>query len=360
MEPEQREILYFENFDLDSIVTPVDFENFDKLLANANYCRLFLYEGFKNGFSLGYQSKCKVMVTSRNLKLRVGDKIDLWNKVMKEVKLKRYAGPFSKIPFDYNYIQSPIGLVPKDNVKETRLIFHLSYPRAKVGRSSTLVNANTPQELCKVKYPDFSDAIRRCLEEGDFCHLAKSDQRSTFRNLGILKRHWRYLIMKTESPIDGLTYFFVDKCLPFGTSISCSHFQKVSDAIAYLVEHKTSKKLTNYLDDYLFTALLHSLCNRQVRVFLEICEQIKMPISPEKTEWATTMITFLGFLIDTFNRIIGVPQEKISKAINMLEHVLSKQDKPAAKRKMTILQLQKICGFLNFLSCAVIPGRAFT
>ena len=31
---------------------------------------------------------------------------------MKEVKAKRFAGPFKNIPFE-NYIQSPIGLVPK-------------------------------------------------------------------------------------------------------------------------------------------------------------------------------------------------------------------------------------------------------
>ena len=64
---------------------------------------------------------------------------------MKEVKEERYAGPFEKIPFEH-YIQSPIGLVPKDWGKDTRLIFHLSYPRD--GKSS--VNANTPSELCSV------------------------------------------------------------------------------------------------------------------------------------------------------------------------------------------------------------------
>ena len=42
----------------------------------------------------------------------------LWNKVMKEVEAKRFAGPFEKIPFD-NFIQSPIGLVPKDGGKST-------------------------------------------------------------------------------------------------------------------------------------------------------------------------------------------------------------------------------------------------
>ena len=33
---------------------------------------------------------------------------------MKEVELKRVAGPFTDIPFD-NFIQSPIGLVPKQS-----------------------------------------------------------------------------------------------------------------------------------------------------------------------------------------------------------------------------------------------------
>ena len=47
---------------------------------------------------------------SKNLKFRgIGDKVTLWNKVMKEVKLKRYAGPFEEIPFEY-YVQSPVGL----------------------------------------------------------------------------------------------------------------------------------------------------------------------------------------------------------------------------------------------------------
>ena len=47
---------------------------------------------------------------------------------MKEVKLGRYAGPFPTIPYEEDFIQSPIGLVPKDQGCDTRLIFHLSYP----------------------------------------------------------------------------------------------------------------------------------------------------------------------------------------------------------------------------------------
>ena len=75
---------------------------------------------------------------------------------MKEVKLKRYAGPYKEIPYDNDFIQSPIGLVPKDNGHDMRLIFHLSYPKTKKAGESSSVNANIPQHLCKVQYPDFS------------------------------------------------------------------------------------------------------------------------------------------------------------------------------------------------------------
>ena len=125
------EILQFENFDLESIKTPVNVQVFKELLVQSNYDpheTEYLIDGFQNGFSIGYEGPENVKIEAPNLKFReVGDPIILWNKVMKEVKELRYAGPFKKIPFE-NYIQSPIGLVPKDGGKDTWLIFHLSYP----------------------------------------------------------------------------------------------------------------------------------------------------------------------------------------------------------------------------------------
>ena len=156
-------------------------------------------------------------------------------------------------------------------VKDTRLIFHLSYPR---GRGLS-VNENTDRSLCSVVYPNFDKAIELCLKAGKSCKLAKSDMTAAFRNLGLKPSHFKFMIMKAESPIDGKIYFFVDKCLPFGASISCAHFQAFSNAVAHIVQYKTGKELINYLDDYLFIALLKAMCNEQVKIFLKICEQIR-------------------------------------------------------------------------------------
>ena len=173
--------------------------------------KAYLVDGFKHGFDLKFMGNRQVQRTAPNLKLRVGSKVELWNKVMKEVQAKRYAGPFEKVPYD-TFIKSPIGLVPKDQGKKTRLIFHLSYPR----NNNTSVNASIPKEACTVKYPEFEDAVQMCLNlhsEQIFC--GKSDMSMAFRHIPLKVKDFRLLILKAEHPITRKTYWFVEKCLPF-------------------------------------------------------------------------------------------------------------------------------------------------
>ena len=311
-----------------------------------------LVNGLSQGFAIEYHSPTDVQQKSLNLKLNNPevDKVTIWNKVMKEVQMKRYASPYEEIPFS-NYIQSPIGLVPKDNGKDVKLLFHLSYPK----HSNKSINANTPKDLCTVKYPDFNKAIELCIKAGKSCRISKSDMKSAFRNLGLRKSDWQWMILMAESPIDGKRYYFVDKCLPFGASISCAHFQKFYDAISHILRVKSKKDNVNYLDDFLFVALLSALCNAQTELFLAICKCINFPVSIEKTFWANTQMTFLGILIDTVLQIVMIPVEKVTRGKELISNVLNK-----TSRNLTLKQLQQICGFLNFLGRCVVPGRAFT
>ena len=264
------------------------------------------------------------------------------------MKLGRMAGPYDQVPYK-NYIQSPIRLVEKDGGHDTHMIFHLSYPR-----NGDSVNSCTPVELCSVKYPDFSEAVQLCLREGKNCKIGKSDVKSTFRNLGIKCHQWHFLILKCKSPFDGVTYYFVEKALSFGASISCLHFQRVSNAIAHIVKVRNhGKSMVNYLHDYLFCLLWRHLCNQQIRKFLEICELIKLPVAVEKTHWAVTILPFLGMFLNTVDQIINIPADKIQKAKQLLLSI-------SRSHKTTVGQMQKLCGTLNFLCRAIVPGRAFT
>ena len=53
--------------------------------------------------------------------------------------------------------------------------------------------------------------------------------------------------------------------------------------------------------------------------------------------------------------MVFVPIDKVLKALEMIDAALNKRSK-----KITLHQLQKLCGFLNFLCRCVVPGRTFT
>ena len=275
------DLMFHWNHNLSSIVTSVNVDNLEKLLNLYGYNKKkskFLIDGFTNGFSLQYQGKRQnIRRFAPNLKFQIGNPTILWNKVMKEVKLKRYAGPFIEPPFN-NFIQSPIGLVPKDGGRDTRLIFHLSYPR-----TGDSVNSGIPSDECTVVYPDFDEAVKLCISAGKAAFASKSDMASAFRHVPIRFADFSLLIMKAVCPANGITYYFVDKCLPFGSSISCRIFQEFSNAVSFIVMKITNKKNTSYLDDFFFIALLKALRDQQVDTFLKVCEHIGFPVSIEKT-----------------------------------------------------------------------------
>lgn len=194
------------NFDLNSTVTPVRVKKLEKLLRETQYDEKktkYLVDGFTNGFSIHYNGPTNRTDVSNNLKIQVGSKLELWNKVMTEVELKRYAGPYASIPecYEGSFIQSPlgnpiciverkflclrnnffytviqlIGLVRKagfneDGTPKTRLIFHLSHPRA----NQSSVNDYTDENFKHVKYKDLDFGVRLCLKLGPGSFMSKT------------------------------------------------------------------------------------------------------------------------------------------------------------------------------------------
>ena len=200
---------YFKNYNWEEIKTLICLEEFAQLLRDSEYPEdkaRYLIEGFSQGFSTGYRDPENRTDTAPNLPLNnLGTKTDLWNKVMKEVKAERYAGPYKKqdLPFQ-NYIQLPIGLVPKAG-NQTRLIFHLSCDFEDGNES---VSAHTLHELCTVKYKDLDHAIDTCIRlinksgRNTKCVLffSKADLKSAFRVIPVLLIHRRWLLLMAQDP----------------------------------------------------------------------------------------------------------------------------------------------------------------
>ena len=353
--------------DLLSIVTPIKHDKLRKMLVNCNYPEdktNFLINSFSQGFDLHYTGEQLRQDFSDNIPLKIGNKTILWNKLMKEIRLGRVAGPFKEVPYD-NFMQSPIGLVPKDDNK-TRLIFHLSY-EFKSGKGS--LNSNTPEEKCHVKYHDLDEVVDRCIRmikklsltnkrdisDKPVIFYSKTDLTLAFRILPLKITQFKWVVMMAHHPVSGKKFYFIDKCLPFGASISCALFQEFSDALCAIFEFSIGSLdiTTNYLDDFLFIAATLMQANERAVKFIAICEHISCPVSEEKTVWGSSLMIFLGTLPDGVNHCLCIPVEKRNKALNRIKWVLS-------KKKATIKEIQSLTGLLNFLNHAIVPGRAFT
>ena len=145
--------------------------------------------------------------------------------------------------------------------------------------------------------------------------------------------------MKVRNPMDHKWYYFVDKCMPFRSSISYAHFQAFSDAISFVTKKKSGSDNVNYLDDFLFIALLTWACNNQVKLFMKICEEIQFPVALDKTCWATTIITFLEMLLNTVTQTVSIPQNKISKAIDQIQAIVQKKSRKASSEIVWTIEL---------------------
>lgn len=203
------------------VVTPVKVNVLGQFLEGYDdHLKTFLYEGFKQGFKIQYQGPRQQRFCKNLLSVQQHENI-VAEKLQKEVSLGRIAGPFNFLPFS-NLQCSPIGIVPKKEINEFRLIHHLSYP------DGASINDFIPDELCSVSYTTVDDAIKQIKKLGKSCLLAKTDIASAFRILPVHPDDHELLGIQFNGD------FYYDKCLPMGCSISCSIFETFSTALQWI------------------------------------------------------------------------------------------------------------------------------
>lgn len=139
-----------------------------------------------------------------------------------------------------------------------------------------------------------------------------------------------------------------------GTSSSCAIFNRFSSALYHIAEfHLGISHIIHILDDFLIMGPKSSYnCQRDLDKFLAFCKQFGVPIKVEKTENASTVMTFMGVELDSIATVARLPQEKLCKLISQLSAMTK-------RRKVTLRELQSLLGLLNFCCQVVLPGRCF-
>ena len=299
-----------------------------------------LVTGFKYGFRIHHYASVSHDL-DKNLKTatKLPDIVD--KKIQKELSSGRILGPFRTPPFT-DFVISPLGLREKKVKGEFRVIHDLFFP---IGDS---VNSGIPREYAQVKYSSVYDAIQHILDLGPNCYLAKTDILSAFRIIPIHRDDIHLLGFKWND-----LYYF-DKCLPMGCSSSCQIFESFSTSLEWIVlQHLYGVKVIHLLDDFLFIAPNYSMCLKALQIFQMICQDIGVPLSPEKTVGPSQILPFAGIQLNTVEMFASLPDDKVTKFIGLIDLLL--QSKTVRKRVV-----ESLCGMLNFACCIVLPGRAFS
>ncbi|KAK3086988.1 hypothetical protein FSP39_000072 [Pinctada imbricata] len=322
-------------------VSPVDPSKLKFWLSGYNLTlKDFLINGFTEGFKIPFTGQREFRI-SKNLKSATENPLVLQNAIEKEIKTGRAAGPFNSSPFK-NFQISPLGVVPKKEKNEFRVIHHLSHP------DGNSINDGINSIHTSVQYQTIEDAIRIVAKFGRGTLMAKTDIEHAFKLIPIHPSDYELLGFQFNGQ------FYYDKTLPFGLSYSCQLFEKFSSALQWIMEsHFKVPGCVHVLDDFLYLGPPRSdLCNKSLNYFLNVCKEIGVPIKAAKTVYPTTCLTFLGLEIDSMAFEIRLPPDKLSKLKNAITEALN-------MRKMTLRQLQSLIGLLNFACIAVTPGRAF-
>lgn len=302
----------------------------------------FFLQGLNEGFRIGCTSTASELKPARrNLQSALLHPEVVRDYLSEEIRIGRVIGPFSR-----NMVPSPhisrFGVIPKSSQPDKwRLIIDLSHPCKKS------VNDGIPKHLCSMSYITIDDAIERILTLGPGTMLAKIDVRSAFRLIPVHPADRHLLAMEWEDQV------YIDTCLPFGLRSAPKLFNILADLLHWILREQGVTCLLHYLDDFLTMGPPDSLeCLRNLRILIEVCHLLGIPLALEKVLGPATLLDFLGIILDTVRMEARLPSDKLRRIQATIQEWLGRRN--ATKR-----EILSLVGILQHAAKVVRPGRTF-
>ena len=108
--------------------------------------------------------------------------------------------------------------------------------------------------------------------------------------------------------------------------------------------------IIHLLDEFLIIAGSQEICQRQLKLFVDLCGHLGVPIAPEKTCGPATTLSFAGIELDTIQLEARLLAEKILKCKDLISDFLK-------RKKATLKEVQSLTGLANFACSVILPGR---
>ena len=259
-----------------------------------------LLQLIRYGFPLDFNRACNLRSEAGNHKLAVDYPSDIDAYIAEEQKYDAILGPYTHKPIEGGH-SSPFMTRAKPDSDRRRVIIDLSWP---LGASVNAgIDKNTYLDApFALTFPSVDDITNE------------------------LKRH------------------YVDTCVPFGTRYGSQIFQRLSDAIRYVMRQKDFTMI-DYIDDYVGMGV-PSVAWASFHAFLDLMMQLGLTVS-EKLVHPALQVTCLGVLIDTVEGTISISPDKLCDVTDAVRHWM-------AKDFATKHQLQSILGL--YTNVSNLPG----
>lgn len=227
----------------------------------------------------------------------------------------QYISNIFSVPKSDNSVRLVINLKPLNE--------YISAPHFKMEDYRTAINLLRPDNFMSVI--DLKDAYH--------CIPVSSDYQK------YLKFRW-----------NGILYQFT--CLPFGLNIAPYVFTKVlRPVVAYL--RKQRWQSVTFLDDMLVFSSTAQKCKENVEYTIRIFERLGFTVNRRKSQLVPSkVVRFLGFIYNTANYTVMLPEDKIDIILKKLNEVKS-------SLRLTIQKLAELIGMLLSACPTVLYGPLY-
>ena len=261
--------------------------------------------------------------------------------LQEEIEFGAIVGPFLDPPFKELHI-SPFMTREKPGGDHRRVIMDLSFPHGMAVNTNISKDTYLGTEFI-LTLPSIDHITNKIKHLGKGSLIYKVDISRAFRHIKIDPRDYFLLGLKHEN-------YYLDTCLPFGYRNGSGIFQRVSDAIRFIMKNM-GYDVINYIDDVIGFGTI-STANPAYHSLLHLLEKLGLNISLKKLIQPCTKATCLGVEIDTTTFTVAVPQEK-------LENIRKTCIQWMGRQQCTKKELQSLLGSLLYISKCVHSSRVF-
>ena len=296
----------------------------------------------KHGANVGYHHNHVRAQSSENLKSALLHPDAISTDITAQVTKGCTRGPFDMPPLAH-FRSSSLGAVTCKRATKVRRIHHLSWP------DGTSVNDGIPDDEAAITYDTFHRAVEDLIASGTGSRMIKLDLEQAFRQIPVRPADWHLL---------GFTWmdkFYYDIVFGFGLRSAPYIFNLFAEALHWIIARHIPSRLRHYLDDFIAifspNMALPDILDAKDWI-MNLGHTLGLRFQPEKTLGPVTCLEYLGLELDSVAMEARLPTPKL----DILHELLAEW---STRLSCTLLQLQELAGYLQFVLQVVPLSRAF-